>query len=72
MTYKRNIDRLAIPRPMPRSRNVVCHYCIVGCGYKAYTWPVGPRADRAVQNALGADLDRPAVRADAELGTLRR
>ncbi|GIX13271.1 MAG: hypothetical protein KatS3mg118_1230 [Paracoccaceae bacterium] len=27
----------------PRTRkefNVTCHYCIVGCGYKAYTWPI--------------------------------
>jgi len=33
-----------------------CEYCIVGCGYKAYTWPVGdeggPNAD---QNAFGKD-----------------
>ncbi|MDA1349167.1 MAG: arsenate reductase (azurin) large subunit, partial [Chloroflexi bacterium] len=33
-----------------------CDYCIVGCGYLAYTWPVGkaggPKAD---ENALGVD-----------------
>ena len=34
-----------------------CDYCIVGCGYRVFTWPVGkeggPRAD---QNALGIDM----------------
>ncbi len=40
MAYKRNIDRLPIPPADAEVRNVTCHYCIVGCGYKALTWPV--------------------------------
>ncbi len=57
MAYKRNTDRLPIPPKDADVHNVVCHFCIVGCGYKAYTWPVnkqgGPEPD---QNAFGADL----------------
>ena len=39
MAYKRNIDRLPIIPAGATEHNVTCHYCIVGCGYKAYTWP---------------------------------
>ena len=38
MTYKRQIDRLPIIPTDAKEFNVTCHYCIVGCGYKAYTW----------------------------------
>ena len=56
-TYKRHADRLPIiPADATRS-NVVCHYCIVGCGYHAYSWPTnrqgGPEPER---NAFGVDL----------------
>ncbi|HEY6434547.1 MAG TPA: arsenate reductase (azurin) large subunit [Acetobacteraceae bacterium] len=57
MAYKRNIDRLPIPPKDAKVHNVVCHYCIVGCGYHALSWPVdrqgGPQSGR---NAFGADL----------------
>jgi len=57
MTYKREIDRLPIPPRDAEVRNVTCHYCIVGCGYKAYTWPVGAQGGPAPgDNAFGADL----------------
>ena len=39
MAFKRHIDRLPIVPKDAKEFNVVCHYCIVGCGYKAYTWP---------------------------------
>jgi arsenite oxidase large subunit len=59
MTYKRNIDRLPIPPKGANVRNVVCHYCIVGCGYHAITWDVntqgGPKPD---QNLFGEDLSK--------------
>jgi arsenite oxidase large subunit len=59
MTYKRNIDRLPIPPKDASVQNVVCHYCIVGCGYKAITWDVnrqgGPKPG---QNLFGADLTK--------------
>ena len=38
MAYKRQTDRLPIIPADAKEHNVVCHYCIVGCGYKAYTW----------------------------------
>ena len=39
MAYKRQIDQLPIIPKDAKELNVVCHYCIVGCGHKAYTWP---------------------------------
>ena len=37
MAYKRQTDRLPMTPTDAKEHNVVCHYCIVGCGYKAYT-----------------------------------
>jgi arsenite oxidase large subunit len=59
MAYKRQIDRLPIIPADATRHNVTCHYCIVGCGYHAYTWPVNKQGGTAPdQNALGADLSR--------------
>ncbi len=59
MTYKRNIDRLPIPPKNANVRNVVCHYCIVGCGYKAITWDVDKQGGRTPsQNFFDADLSK--------------
>jgi len=38
MAYKRQTDRLPIIPADAKVHNVTCHFCIVGCGYKAYTW----------------------------------
>jgi arsenite oxidase large subunit len=57
MAYKRNIDRLPFPSRDAKVHNVTCHFCIVGCGYKAYTWPVnGQGGTAAAQNAFGVNL----------------
>ncbi len=59
MAYKRQIDRLPIIPADATKHNVVCHYCIVGCGYHAYSWPVNKQGGTAPdQNALGADLSK--------------
>ena len=59
MAYKRNIDRLPIIPADAKTHNVTCHYCIVGCGYKAYTWPVNKQGGTAPnENAMGADLSK--------------
>ncbi len=59
MAYKRQIDRLPIIPADATKHNVTCHYCIVGCGYHAYTWPVNKQGGTAPdQNALGADLSK--------------
>ena len=47
MAYKRNVDRLPIIPADAKEHNVVCHYCIVGCGYKAYTWDVNRQGGTA-------------------------
>jgi len=59
MTYKRNIDRLPIPPKDAKVFNVTCPFCIVGCGYHAYSWDVNKQGGRAPdQNAFGADLTK--------------
>ena len=49
----------SVPLP-PRNAEVfttACDYCIVGCGYKVYRWPIGREGGpRANQNALGVDF----------------
>jgi len=57
MAYKRNIDRLPIPPRDATVHNVTCHFCIVGCGYKAYSWPANRQGGTAAgQNAFNANL----------------
>jgi arsenite oxidase large subunit len=59
MAYKRQIDRLPIIPKDAKEFNVTCHYCIVGCGYKAYTWSVNKQgATAASLNKFGVDLSR--------------
>lgn len=59
MSYKRQIGRLPIVPADAKEHNVVCHYCIVGCGYKAYSWDAryegGSKPD---QNKFGVDLSK--------------
>ena len=57
MAYKRQIDRLPIPPANAKVHNVTCHYCIVGCGYKAYTWPRNKQGT-LTDNAFGIDLSK--------------
>ncbi|MGC9369753.1 MAG: arsenate reductase (azurin) large subunit [Paracoccaceae bacterium] len=57
MAYKRQIDRLPIIPADAKEHNVTCHYCIVGCGYKAYTWPMNKQGGTAPgENKFGVDL----------------
>jgi arsenite oxidase large subunit len=57
MSFKRQVDRLPIVPADAAERNVVCHFCIVGCGYKAYTWPARHEGGKAAsQNKFGQDL----------------
>ncbi|MBN9529884.1 MAG: arsenate reductase (azurin) large subunit [Alphaproteobacteria bacterium] len=57
MAFKRYVDRLPIPPKDARVQNVTCHFCIVGCGYKAVSWPVNQQGGPAPgQNLFGADL----------------
>ncbi|MGJ0534336.1 arsenate reductase (azurin) large subunit [Methylocystis sp.] len=59
MAYKRQIDRLPVVPRDAREFNVVCHYCIVGCGYKAYTWPINKQGGAAPdENKFGVDLSK--------------
>jgi arsenite oxidase large subunit len=59
MAYKRNIDRLPIIPADAKRHNVTCHYCIVGCGYHAYTWPVNKQGGTdPAKNAFGTDLSK--------------
>lgn len=57
MAYKRHIGQLPIIPANAKEHNVVCHYCIVGCGYHAYTWDVNTQGGVApADNKFGVDL----------------
>lgn len=57
MAYKRQIGRLPIVPANAKVHNVVCHYCIVGCGYKAYSWDARYEGGTApIDNKFGVDL----------------
>ncbi|RPI37699.1 MAG: arsenate reductase (azurin) large subunit, partial [Hyphomicrobiaceae bacterium] len=59
MAFKRQIDRLPIIPADAKKQNVTCHFCIVGCGYHAYTWPVNKQgATNAAQNIFKTDLSK--------------
>ena len=47
-----------IPPTNALVQTTVCAHCVVGCGYKAYSWPVGAAmgGETAATNALGVDL----------------
>ena len=61
MTTPYTIPRDSVPLPPPDADvfSTACDYCVVGCGYKVYRWPVqgsrtgGPEYD---QNAFGLDF----------------
>jgi arsenite oxidase large subunit len=59
MAFKRHIDRLPIIPADAKKQNVTCHFCIVGCGYHAYSWPANKQGGTdPSQNAFKADLSK--------------
>jgi arsenite oxidase large subunit len=54
----RSRDSVPLPPPSAEVKTMSCQYCIVGCGYKSYVWPVTDRegSPDAAGNALGADF----------------
>ncbi len=55
----RQVDRITLPPKDAQRSNMVCHFCIVGCGYQVYKWPEQEEGGRAAdQNALGLDFTR--------------
>ena len=62
MAYKRQVDRLPIIPADAREQIVTCHFCIVGCGYHAYTWPVNKQGGTdPTDNIFGVDLAKQQV-----------
>jgi arsenite oxidase large subunit len=59
MAYKRQTDRLPIIPADAKRQSVTCHFCIVGCGYHAYTWPVNKQGGTdPSDNVFGVDLSQ--------------
>ncbi|MSO94143.1 MAG: arsenate reductase (azurin) large subunit [Rhodospirillales bacterium] len=51
------MTRVPLPPPTAERRQTVCQFCIVGCGYRVYKWPVGKDGGPAPgENALGIDF----------------
>ncbi len=54
-------DRITLPPVGAQKTNMICHFCIVGCGYHVYSWAEGAEGGRAPnQNALGTDFQKQA------------
>lgn len=52
-------DRVPIPPADAQQFSTVCSYCIVGCGYRVYKWPLGKEGGALPhQNALQADYTK--------------
>lgn len=55
--YEDSTDQVPIPPENADVHTTACDYCIVGCGYKAYTWPVGSTGgSKADENAFHKDF----------------
>ena len=68
MTFKRHIDRLPIIPADAREHNVTCQFCIVGCGYTAYSWDINEQGGTSPSdNKFGVDLSKQQGADDAEL-----
>jgi len=52
-------DRVPVPPADAEIVPTACDYCIVGCAYRAITWPVGKEGGpKASENAFGVDYPR--------------
>src|SRR3990172_7886634 len=50
-------DTVPLPPADAKVATTACEYCIVACGYKVYTWPMGKAGGpKASQNALKVDF----------------
>ncbi len=50
-------NSVPLPPADAKIQTTACAYCVVGCGYKVYTWPVGSDGGpTAAENALGIDF----------------
>ena len=60
--YRRQ-DQVPLPPADAEVLTTACDYCIVGCGYKVYRWPVGakPGGPAPGENALGVAFPRDAM-----------
>lgn len=55
-------ETLVVPPVDARIQTTACAFCIVGCGYKVYSWPLGRSGGpNAAENALGIDLPAGAL-----------
>jgi arsenite oxidase large subunit len=51
------LDRVPLPPKDANVHTTACDYCVVGCGYKVYTWPLGSEGGpNPNDNALGASF----------------
>jgi arsenite oxidase large subunit len=56
--YRNPKTEIPLPPASAQRFKTVCHYCIVGCSYDVYKWPLGggDGGPRAHENALGVDF----------------
>ena len=52
-------DSVPLPPPDAKVVTTACDYCIVGCGYRVLSWPVGARAGTARPRTPSGLICRP-------------
>ena len=60
-----SVEVTSIPLPPPGATvlTTACDYCVVGCGYKVFLWPVGTEGGpKAAENALNVDYPAQILR----------
>ena len=72
MAYKRQLSQLPIIPVNAKEHNVVCHYCIVGCGYKAYSWDTRYEGDGDRRRIDSGLISIPSRRQRRQAGMRRR
>ncbi len=56
------IAQVVLPPPDAKVVTTACDYCVVGCGYKAYIWPVGKEGGpKSSENSLKVDFPAPVL-----------
>lgn len=52
-------NQIELPPTDAEKKNLICHFCIVGCGYHVYKWDTGKSGGRLpTENALGIDFTK--------------
>ena len=62
------MNSVPLPPKDAEEFNTVCQFCIVGCGYRVFRWPVGRNGGPSPKkNALNTDYEKQLTSMDSWL-----